>query len=43
MKYMLLIQHGDTPTPGSPEWEAMSEDEKRGSPRATRPSTRPEE
>ena len=29
MKYMLLIQHGDTPTPGSPEWEAMSEDEKR--------------
>jgi hypothetical protein len=27
MKYMLLIQHGDTPTPGSPEWEAMSEDE----------------
>ena len=30
MKYMLLIQHGDTPTPGSPEWEAMSEDEKKG-------------
>jgi hypothetical protein len=29
MKYMLLIQHGDTPTPGSPEWAAMSEDEQR--------------
>jgi hypothetical protein len=29
MKYMLLIQHGDTPTPGSPEWEAMSEDARR--------------
>jgi hypothetical protein len=29
MKYMLLIQHGDTPTPGSPEWEAMSEEARR--------------
>jgi hypothetical protein len=29
MKYMLLIQHGDTPTPGSPEWEALSDDEQR--------------
>jgi hypothetical protein len=29
MKYMLLIHHGDTPTPGSPEWEAMSEDEQK--------------
>ncbi len=29
MKYMLLIQHGDTPTPGSPEWDAMSEDARR--------------
>ena len=29
MKYMLLIQHGDTPTPGSPEWEAMSEGEQK--------------
>jgi hypothetical protein len=29
MKYMLLIQHGDTPTPGSPEWEAMSAEEQR--------------
>ena len=29
MKYMLLIHHGDTPTPGSSEWEAMSEDEQK--------------
>jgi hypothetical protein len=29
MRYMLLIHHGDTPTPGSPEWEAMSEDEQK--------------
>ncbi len=28
MKYMLLIQQGDTPTPGTPEWERLSEDEK---------------
>ena len=29
MKYMLLIQQGDTPTPGSEEWERLSEDEQR--------------
>jgi hypothetical protein len=29
MKYMLLIQHGETPTPGSPEWDALSEDARR--------------
>jgi hypothetical protein len=29
MKYMLLINHGDTPLPGSPEWDALSEDEQR--------------
>jgi hypothetical protein len=29
MRYMLLIHHGDTPTPGSPEWKAMSEDEQK--------------
>jgi hypothetical protein len=29
MKYMLLIQQGDTPVPGSPEWEALSEDEQK--------------
>ena len=30
MKYMLLIQQGDTPTPRSPEaWERLSEDEQR--------------
>jgi len=28
MKNMLFIQHGDTPTPGSPEWETLSEDER---------------
>ena len=28
MKYMLLIHQGTTPLPGSPEWEALSEDEK---------------
>jgi hypothetical protein len=28
MKYMLLIQHGDTPTPDDPEtWGRLSEDE----------------
>ena len=27
MKYMLLIQQGDTPTPQSEEWERLSEDE----------------
>jgi hypothetical protein len=25
-KYLLLIYHGDLPLPGSPEWEALSED-----------------
>ena len=30
MKYMLLIQHGEMPTPGSPEWGALSEDEQQG-------------
>jgi hypothetical protein len=29
MKYMLLINHGDTPVPGSPEWDALSEDARR--------------
>jgi hypothetical protein len=30
MKYVLLIQQGDTPTPDSPEeWARLSEDEKK--------------
>jgi hypothetical protein len=29
MKYMLLIHQGDTPLPGTPEWERLSEDEQR--------------
>jgi hypothetical protein len=29
MKYLLLIQHGDTPTPGTEAWEQLSEDEQR--------------
>jgi hypothetical protein len=29
MKYMLLIHQGDTPVPGTPEWEKLSEDEQR--------------
>ena len=29
MKYLLLIQQGDTPLPGTPEWERLSEDEQR--------------
>jgi hypothetical protein len=29
MKYMLLIQQGDTPTPGSSEWDRLSEDEQK--------------
>ena len=29
MKYMLLIHQGDTPGPGSPEWERLSEDEQK--------------
>jgi len=28
MKYMLLIHQGETPVPGTPEWEQLSEDEK---------------
>ena len=27
MKYMLLIQQGDTPTPGTDDWGRLSEDE----------------
>jgi hypothetical protein len=27
MKYMLLIHQGDTPLPGTPEWDDLSEDE----------------
>jgi hypothetical protein len=29
MKYLLLIQQGDTPTPGSEEWDRLSEDEQK--------------
>jgi hypothetical protein len=29
MKYMLLIQQGDTPTPPSDEWDRLSADEQR--------------
>jgi hypothetical protein len=29
MKYMLLIQHGDTPSPPSEEWDRLSEDEQK--------------
>jgi hypothetical protein len=29
MKYMLLIHQGDTPLPGSDEWENLSEDEQK--------------
>jgi hypothetical protein len=29
MKYMLLIQQGDTPTPQSDEWNRFSEDEQK--------------
>jgi hypothetical protein len=29
MKYLLLIQQGDTPTPGSEEWDSLSEDEQK--------------
>jgi hypothetical protein len=29
MKYMLLIQQGTTPLPGSPEWERLSADEQK--------------
>jgi hypothetical protein len=27
MKYMLLIHQGDTPLPGTPEWERLSQEE----------------
>ena len=27
MRYMLLIHQGDTPTPGTPEWDELSPDE----------------
>jgi hypothetical protein len=29
MKYLLLIQQGDTPLPGTDEWERLSEDEQK--------------
>jgi hypothetical protein len=29
MKYLLLIQQGDTPTPGSEAWERLSADEQK--------------
>jgi hypothetical protein len=29
MRYMLLIQQGDTPLPGTPEWQGLSENEQR--------------
>jgi hypothetical protein len=29
MRYMLLIHQGTTPTPGSPEWDSLAEDEQR--------------
>lgn len=29
MKYMLLINHGETPVPGTPEWDGVSQDEQR--------------
>jgi hypothetical protein len=28
MKYMLLIHQGETPLPGTPEWDSLSEEEK---------------
>ena len=27
MKYMLLIHQGDTPSPGTPEWDRLAQDE----------------
>ena len=30
MKYMLLIHQGTTPVPGTPEWDALSQDEQQG-------------
>ena len=32
MKYMLLIHHGDTPLPGSPEWDRLTQDEQQAVP-----------
>jgi hypothetical protein len=29
MKYLLLIHQGDTPLPGTPEWERLSQDEQK--------------
>jgi hypothetical protein len=29
MKYMLLIHQGDTPLPGTPEWDRLSADEQK--------------
>ncbi len=29
MKYLLLIQHGGTPTPGTEAWDQLSEEEQR--------------
>jgi hypothetical protein len=29
MKYMLLIHQGDTPLPGTPEWDNLSEDDQK--------------
>lgn len=29
MKYLVLIQQGDTPTPGSEEWDRLSDDEQK--------------
>jgi hypothetical protein len=29
MKYMLLIHQGDTPFPGTPEWDQLSEEEQK--------------
>jgi hypothetical protein len=29
MKYLLLIHHGDTPLPGTPEWDELSKDEQK--------------
>ena len=40
MKYMLLINQGETPVPGTPEWDNLSEDERTRIPPTTRRSTR---
>ncbi len=34
MKYMLLIHQGDTPVPGTPEWDQLSDDERQSIPAA---------